>query len=1041
MGKVVKCFQEFPEIQKQIEQIIDNVADTTLWRKRSPTEIKGKDTLGEPASKKAKEEDLATTLKTAIQNAQESDNPIEVIQDSISALEQFYALKATYHPFLRDVSRLMNRLQGQPAQVKTYVLPLLQKVFVDSLLKEGWTPLEGDRFAAHLLYIADKNLWGPLSGTFATAHEEMKSCVEKDLVKIFGEGWDMIKGWSQIEKFYEFESFALTHFPQIVAQILVSSDGTVNIGLLDILKKSLLPHELKNKPNMDKERYIIKQLKELQRNEVLLTLLESIPVPQGDEWRTTINSMLGRALDHQISEQDTRVILLMSFLTKWTQDKVGTCFISSAGIQRKELLSEWLLEDFAELFAYDSAVERTIEGRPYKFYGLHWPIQKALLNTKHGYSSNKIVYSASKELGCKNREDYEEAVTQVEKSGKEPTLYAIFEELQAMHGKPPEALERACKIIEGRGQNLLLRVWENTFGSTIFLPIVGNSVPIGIWYSHGYFKAIADAFSEVAQKAKLAPLTEQLKEFVSLFEADRPLSVVYSREIPRLLQQFRATLIPQVVHSSEKTSWVLGIEKEGKFIPFKNREEFALYLRDTFLEWASLTGLSLDENAKKTLFPWSGLELEELFDKGLRKAKQTEEWGSINGKLCYSMPGGGFLTLEKSTVEFLTSPPRAFSPDPEVACRQFLQWTKDVRDKYGADENLSIAANAQVTKDTFHIFTLLPNHPTITRSQTADVLSEIKQKVITQVCEEVHPLEEIQKKLKDLLFPLTMTRKQEEREAVYADLEQSLKHEIGDRLHCSYLDAAKAVMKTVKKYEKLYEKAEDKACFFACLSSLLGPEYLHQFIHFADTNHRAWVGDDIERLQYMFWFDPRDSKWDIVEVPESDRIELPVLVPFVNPKFWETLVVQPNIEVVSKALQQKAILALEQKAISAFQKVEREFANSWKALEQETAKLKPEDRTLVRDELILPIDEEMSEATLLEFPPFKQAPEEWKNAFAKCQEVRKKYVGLLELSAKRSKDVEEAFRLTHILTSSSSLPNLINSEEEFRYAVRDLLIQ
>lgn len=663
-----------------------------------------------------------------------------------------------------------------------------------------------------------------------------------------------------------------------------------------------------------------------------------------------------------------------------------------------------------------------------------------------------MVRVACSELGCTTPEEFATAIGRVRDSGKKVTLQAVFEELQTMHGKSNEALQRACWVVESPRQNLLLGLWGNCMANFLALPIAGNTLPTHSLYSRLCLTSSLRTFLKMAQDLALPNLERALGTYpATTTQTESPTPLAPGLTPPSLLQ-LRMCVVPQSLIDSKIPALSLGVERDGKFVPFKNRIELNGFLRDTFLEWADMVGQPISEHTRESLYSTATEQWVNIFETALLGKTLSDQQLVINGMACYPIVGGVPITLEKATIVSSKGVSLGLPEDTSKAVRQFLQWTHEARERFGDSNELSLVAH-----DSGHGFRILPNHPTIreTLGRTGDPIAEIEATVQAQMTEEKHPVTESLEKLSEIIHQYSLELAPQLKwnpEEIFESMVQTIKDlssgvEDGECTYMEFLEnVAEALAQSLAPYYSILDIASlsklQNLLLIRSLAALLGPAWKNHFIYFADTNHRTFIAGKSQAMNYVFWFDPTTSSWDIASIPESGTLAAAIPFGYLGRNaFFRSLTAFPSGGPLIREAHQKTLLQLDRKTNSTMQKLEREFANAWHSLEQETAQLKSTDRSVVVEELSALLDVEIPEGTQQhDYPPLEHAPQPWKDAFERCLEVRQRYERTVEESALKYEAAGAEFRITP-LSTSTPLPHLRSSEEEFRHAVRDLVNQ
>lgn len=175
------------------------------------------------------------------------------------------------------------------------------------------------------------------------------------------------------------ELFLQTHLPYVVAEILVTNDGTINTALIPCLKKPLLSsNSIMN--SYQKDMYRV--LKLIRKKSSIKEKLEKIKKPESVY--STVNNLIRIQIEKTISDtiddRDAIVTALTSILSHLRQGPTGTCFSTHLGIV---LLSSHIgqcLEDF-QILLEKSKLTRWVNNTEKDF-----PFLLRMGNYKENYS-------------------------------------------------------------------------------------------------------------------------------------------------------------------------------------------------------------------------------------------------------------------------------------------------------------------------------------------------------------------------------------------------------------------------------------------------------------------------------------------------------------------------------------------------------------------------------------------------------------------------------------------------------------------------------
>jgi hypothetical protein len=987
-------------------------------------------------------------LEEALEQAQSSDDPIQTLLPAYEAVEHIAEEDPSFRPFLLEVRQLMEALRGSPGEAKRLLLPLLQRVLLKDIALGGLTPLEGSRCAAQLLFVVDHHLLSEIPGDFDSVQKILKTVVGKKIEDL------ALEYEKQREKMvksglYSPSTSKATLLPQAVATALVRPDGTLNLGVLDIMTKSPFFHPKAERDHVEK--HIISVLHELQGDSKLREEVEKMEAPSGASGRGTVNALLLRPYDSSVSVSDAHVATLATLCTWWRQGNVGNCFVVSHGIQRQEAATRWLFEDVRDLLLNEGVLTRVVEGRTIRFYGAQCPkkvVMDAFVSEENASDlfDIPVVRNACRELGVTTAAEFSEGIRSLLSRSPKLTLGGIFEELRQLHHKSEDVLLRVSWIIEGPCQNLLLSQWENAIGGVHLLPPSEVSFPSHIDYSTSCFHGIAMALAVAASSVGAGDFQKVLESTATdIFRQTEGATPVPSRTFPPSLLRLRCIQIPQAIptdegavlpqtkegRQEEPLSWMVGIEENGRFIPFKDQQQFESFLRDVFVEWQAM-------ESKKPLSNMQNSSLIGPIAQALQNQLFFQRGGVQFGALCYTFVGGKSSPLLEQVAATPSSPiPVSIDPSraeesflskeglPPEKRRETIQNVFSLVRKYGVrhgGEGMRLIASIPG-----HRMTLLDTSPA-SLGREGDPLV-VREDLGREAVNGLQTPEGYTSQISELLnTSAAILARGSGGRVSQDDVLRGILTKIHDRYppgspQISMKEFLQEVWKILAEeyaqhVSKLLPQGFQQQFLLSCLSKLI-PGYSQHFIHFADTNWVSSSGDRSEAVHGCFWFDPINEQWEIIRASERGASPSPWgSLPFSG--LAEGLHVYPLTEPIREQFQQKRLLELDRKTVHTLQKIERGFSDAWYRLEQETKNLKPEELKQIYEQGTLHVD---------------RAPPQWREAFQLCETLRSDYEKVLKRRMQEEASSGDGFRYSHLWSSNRSFQVLAGGEEQFQQAV------
>jgi hypothetical protein len=408
--------------------------------------------------------------------------------------------------------------------------------------------------------------------------------------------------------------------PQAISELLITSEGFVNVPFCPLVQKVFIP------PKKERDgicEHIARILSHLQSSEALSAKLSSIDIPPRTlEGYSVVRLCVGKSPDQPVTIADTRRVCLATLLTWHRQGDLGDCFVASLYEFAADEATIYLLDDFAELLA-TGALSKNYNTKSYSAAGLPWPAlptceilssfsQEALLSL-YDFSP---VQRAIHELGAISREQWHDAVKRA---------FHVHDIRELFLAITPDinAVERALVAIESHQESPLLRMWLSAVGSLAFV-VTDDWAMSG---SNSFYLALLDALQSYAdtiftssiqpQKEHLAPLFRKLHpclvaqsakphtpalSLVMFYEDKGHKQLVSKQDMQGLLKEAVGSVFPR-----------RNVSKKGEEILF---EAYASALRKRMRY--DLESSSVAEWGKTLFFPkCGGLTILDIFGKQL----------------------------------------------------------------------------------------------------------------------------------------------------------------------------------------------------------------------------------------------------------------------------------------------------------------------------------------------------------------------------------------------------------------------------------------
>ncbi len=324
--------------------------------------------------------------------------------------------------------------------------------------------------------------------------------------------------------------------PTEFAMALITNTGAVNVGIISILKKTLLP---KDQDHLSHESDIHHILTLLEDSPNMREQLASIQPPKfsGAPAEHIIRIILGLSSQAKITHVDAKRAALSALLSHLRQGNAGSCFATFVAIGTLSTNPKRCLADFKEMLR-DSKLTRKINHQLVEFpflmdSGEESIHRKINLNIKGQVLAQDAILgfiwdSPGMQAACRAAgiDNIAKAVMTVipllfprNKTEKVPVVISIKEILSKLimnhrlkcldiQEDIPTLLNRAALAFEGETQNLLQKMWENALAGMAECKESGllkHSIIESI------SKPIFEAISVISPKGKHLPWDPLLK--------------------------------------------------------------------------------------------------------------------------------------------------------------------------------------------------------------------------------------------------------------------------------------------------------------------------------------------------------------------------------------------------------------------------------------------------------------------------------------------------------------------------------------------------
>ncbi len=577
-------------------------------------------------------------------------------EEALKTLEALYKNNPPFSQFLQDLQRIHDKnLATLP-----FVKELAKRVLLGDPSK--LSPFQGLALTGQLLFI-DETSSSRLSlpESFQDAAQTITRRATALLTQKQKELSSSLKRL-QAMPMYKDAHVKIAELPKAVSDVLLLEDGTINIGLIGLVKDVFLSE----KSQRDSvERFLANALNQLRIDATLVKAIEDISIPKGTPQLPLVSLILGNAPTTPVTTRDARRACLASICVWHRQGPLGDCFLVAPLTFMSELGQHWLIKDFQELIT-SGALTRRDKTETFRSQGLLWPAlfvkdlsefadQKRL----HALYRNPIIQQACQEVGIRDAASWQRTVATVLSEGK---IIRSFRDLFETASQDVAAIQRALCIIEAPIQPLLHAVWKNAIGTLQTAP-----------HHH--------KFREFVRK--------QLHSSV----AGKPLDATV---VDTIANSIHICLVPQESRQETHLSFVLCIQKGGSIAPVSEEE---------FKEWISTQLNRPDINMDHFI---------KQFKRGLLTQDAQKDTSA-------SLPICGVVSVLRDSYQFAAPSrtsglyeqqltPTKFKALSTKTGRQalldYIRWAAQVSQNDPA--NLSVPAHHGD-----HSFRVLPRHPTI----------------------------------------------------------------------------------------------------------------------------------------------------------------------------------------------------------------------------------------------------------------------------------------------------------------------------------------
>ena len=1007
-------------------------------------------------------------LQAACVNALGADDPVSVLAKALERAERFYDEDSRLRPILKDARLVVSAFQAHPLEAKRLLVPLFQEMLVEDLYAGGTRVLIAREMAAELVFLADCGKLDVLPESF----EEARGVLEEKVTEILQQqkkAVELMLDEYQSSGCYDSQHVRNTLYPQAVAATLVRQDGTLNLGLISIVKSVFLSPK-KTRDAM--ERHIASSLRELQSDETIVKALEGFPCVTDPESVEDVNCLLQRPLDAPLSRGDTLRAVLTTFFTWWRQGDLRNCYLVAAGTTRRESAALWMIGDIQELLTQHRTLTRTIDKDRVTSVGLPWVAKEAVTKKMSAkeiacvYRLPAVKYACGL-LGCTTEESFKDIC--FKNPEQSLSLLDVFSQLCTLHSISQEQFLRAMKVVESQSQNVILRVWENAMGGFLFPPMSSSHVPIHLFYPRRYFTALVTASLNHAKRLNLVDIVRKLEETLALCQppCEAPLALPPDA-VPPAWSSLRGALIPEAGASDSELSFAMLREDlaSGGMAPFRSAAELSEFLQRSFEQWVddlAASGGTSDhlEMAQRTISKDFLADFEATLHEKVpaifAEGSAMEERGPRTDLQYYTMPGCEefFNFLEQGALEVSGGITEHFGDAVAEAIPHLFQWMEAFRARHGTDDGLSISVCS-----TDHVFRFLPNHPSLLRwhekgSEVRKSIEDETAKMLTRQMTKVS----LHKKAKSVLLSMAsaiigMTECRDVgREGMYGEIVTATnKHLAGitkPTIEAFVVAVLAGVEEVFTKHKSALGKTLSPSRLTALKYSLLcavKADYPNYMLHFADTNWETKFSGKSEAIDYALWLDPFTREWSVISVPESGQMfssatEKMFIPECEAPTFFRSLLIQTLSQPVQRSIINKKLLGQERVESKKLLQLEESFASAWAVIVEKIQKLSREERDHIFESIgnIEPAEEGPSALDVAKGLASLRVPQTLIEAGELCWRIRDAYQKLLEEISLQAGPQHVLMHTIYAVPYAPTAQYLTEDDESFLRTVHDLI--
>jgi hypothetical protein len=519
------------------------------------------------------------SLLSLLEEATCSREPVKFLLDRFHEIEFLFQKEPRFTPIIKNVRFLLQQSAETSTAIPRPLWLLLEGVFINNPMHGGMTAFEGFSLSSHMLLLQNTPLQ---DRSLALLCQDAKRKARNRLLAFRQEASQQVDVYARTG-IYNPTDLRIQQIPFAIAKALLLPNGTLNIGIIDLVNEVFLPEKTLRD---SLENYIASVLHALEIDKKAQEALETLPPPKQDRYGARIvNASLMRPFSSPVTAYEARLTCLASCLTYWRQHNLSSCVLDSAlqEIQNSSLV--WLINDIGELLLTE-AIVRCHDRIRIPFLGLEVPEPMAydapfddiriLRETNLGTCLTSHLQLADS--------DWEAIIQSHPKS-----LRNLFESLNHIFpGRFEEKdLTRALLLIESPIQSPVLRVLQNAMGSSLNPPASAYLKP-RLEHPKTALRWLFEFFDDIARENKLEHLQSKIKHFCSFLELYESPSSPIPRPEGSALQEF-SRIHPQWVPCPELpcrgpdyagSGFAFFFEEKGILRPLSKNEfpRFLFYL-------------------------------------------------------------------------------------------------------------------------------------------------------------------------------------------------------------------------------------------------------------------------------------------------------------------------------------------------------------------------------------------------------------------------------------------------------------------------------